>query len=362
MIERASIRFYNIKQCGLFKPRARSCTMGNFNEVANNISNWAALPKRLINNTCTYEVNENFDQEFLETYLVYCHKEAASGDFMLCFWNRTHASGDSVYALDAGAQLSDVTEHTFHQGKLPESSIPGYATYFWLIPSKSAMATITFGSPRSGMNAFSYWLESFYRTESRYAEFDKKNQFIGYRAVDGSIYKDLEPRFTKQLYSNPSKRDLIESNRQHIKGLIRRINLNRADVDDNNMLEKLKNYVGITSDTKLLEHEVSLKYEFTYTPSEKELAQIFFDYESSVTKSNWEDVGFVFPENNNFGANKTEWLSKSFAKIKIPLDIDWVLAGQLINGTTLLNSIRLQRAELLSLLYAKPAQILNKTA
>ncbi|MCG9649317.1 hypothetical protein L1D24_12150 [Vibrio brasiliensis] len=350
MSERASIRFYDVKHCGLYKPRGRHCTLGSFSEILHNIYNWAREPGRLILNTCSYEVNEEFDQEFLETYLVSAQLHAENGDYLFCFWNRTHATGDSVYALDASAQLTNVSENVFHQGNLPASSIPGFATYFWFIPSRSVMATITFGNPRSGMNAFSYWLESFFRTESRYASFDQDCQFKGYLAADGTIHEDLEPRFTKQLYRNPSKRELILSNCNHIRGLTRRINLERSQITDKDLLDRLKCKVGISTDTEVDKHDISLKYEFSYTPTENEIREIFDAYESSNSRSNWEDVGFIFPDNNGFGAEKTEWLSKSFAKIKLVIDIEWVLTGQLVRGEILLQTLSIHRADLLNLL------------
>lgn len=350
MSERASIRFYDVKHCGLYKPRARSSTLGSFNEILHNIYNWANEPGRLVLNTCSYEVDEDFDQEFLETYLVSAQKCNDTGDYLFSFWNRTHSGGDSVYALDADTQLTNVSERTFHQGNLPDSSIPGYATYFWFTPSRSVMATITFGNPRSGMNAFSYWLENFFRTESRYATFDSTDLFTGYKGTDGTIHNDLEPRFHKQLYSKPSKKALILANHESIKGIIRRINLDRGQVADKGLLDGLKSRVGITTETEIHDHEISLKYEFSYTPTEAEVQDMFVTYEASSSRSKWEDVGFVFPEQNGFGANKTEWLSKSFAKIKLEIDIEWVLTGQLVKGSVLLQTLRSHRDDLINLL------------
>lgn len=350
MSEKASIRFYDVKQCGLYKPRARNCTLGSYNEILHNVYNWAGEQGRLVLNTCTYEVNESFDQEFLETYLVSAKKQSDTGDYLFCFWNRTHSDGNSVYALDAGTQLTNISEQTFHQGNLPESSIPGFATYFWFIPSKSVMATITFGNPRSGMNAFSYWLENFFRTESRYASFDANDQFSGYLGPDNSIYNDLEPRFVKHLFRNPSKRQLILSNWQSIRGIVRRVNLSRGQIADKGLLDTLKNKVGITTNTEIDAHDVSLKYEFSYTPTEDEVNEMFTTYETSASRSNWEDVGFIFSEGNTFGAAKTEWLSKSFAKIKLEIDIEWVLVGQLVRSDILLQTLNSHRIELLNLL------------
>jgi hypothetical protein len=350
MIERASIRFYSVKHCGLYKPHARNCTLGSFSQILDNIYNWALAPGRLIQNTCTYEVNEDFDMEFLETYLVSAKKCATNGDMLFSFWNRTHASGSSVYALDAAAQLDNVSEDVFHQGNLPESSIPGFATYFLFMPSKSVMATITFGNPRSGMSAFSYWLENFLKTESRYVHFDASDQFSGYRCANGTIYNDLEPRFIKSLYKNPSKRNMILANRENIRGIVRRINLDRAQPSELDVFDRLRSLFGASGITELNDHEVSLKYELSYTPSATELDEIISAYDNSLNRTNWEDVGLLFPDNNSFGANGTEWLSKSFAKTKIAIEVDWVLTGQLINGNVLLASIGFHRQDLLELL------------
>lgn len=350
MLEQASIRFYEIKHCGLYRQFARSSTLGCFSDVINNIHNWASAEDRLIQSTCTYEVNEDSDMDFLETYLLSSKKCSSTGDILLTFWNRTHSSGDSVYALDAAAKVDNLSSDKFHHGDLPATSIPGFATYFWFVPYNSVMATITFGSPRSGMKALTYWIESFLRTESRYASFNNLDEFTGYKAADGSIHLDLVPKFVKCLYKNPAKKNMIISNRESIKGLTRRISLDRSQLSDQTIFDKLKKRIGINTTPEVNTHEIALKYEFDYTPTASELNEIISTYENSETKSNWEDVGFLFSQNNAFGASPKEWLSKSYAKTKQAIDIKWLLAGQLVNSEALSVSFQTQRQELLRLL------------
>ena len=350
MVEKASIRFHKVKHCGIYRERARTPEMGSFTEVINNIFNWSNSDQRLIQNTCTYEVSPDFDMEFLETYLVSIKHDNVTGDYFGAMWNKTHESGDSVYALDPSTAVDNLSARALHKGNLPAQSIPGYATYFWFIPSQNSLATITFGTPRTGMKPFSYWLESFLKTESRYVRFDQSDMFLGYAQGTNSPNPDLVPRFTRTLHKNPAKRDLIIQNRDQIRGIIRRISLDRSQASHDGTIDKLLSLVGITSKDNSMPHEIPLSYELNYRPSESELTRIISDYENGVDNGSWQDVGFKFPQNNTFGADEKEWLSKSYAKSKINIDVEWVVPGQLLDMENLKASINSRRSELISLL------------
>lgn len=352
MIEKASVRFHKIKSCGLYRERARKPELGSFTEIVNNIYNWSNSQGRLIQNTCTYEVNEDSDMDFLETYLVSMKHDSISGDYFIAMWNKTHDSGDSVYALDASATIDNVNEQALYKGNLPSHSIPGFATYFWLMPSQNTIATITFGTPRTGMKPFSHWLESFIKTESRYVKFDDNDQFIGYAVGDNKPNAELVPRFTRTLHKNPAKRDLILQSRDQIRGVIRRIKLDRAQPIHEGTVDKLLSLIGIANRNEHMPHEIPLTYELNYTPSEAELNGIIDNYESGQGNGSWEDVGFKFPQNNVFGADEKEWLSKSYCKGKISIDVEWVVIGQLLDMLNLKTSINSRREELMNLLPA----------
>jgi hypothetical protein len=350
MIEKASIRFHQVKSCGLYRARSRTPEIGSFTEIINNIYNWSNTGGRLIQNTCTYEVNEDFDMDFLETYLVSMEHDPTSGNYFIAIWNRTHESGDSVYGLDPTTTVGNVNERALHGSNLPAQSIPGYATYFWIIPSKNTIATITFGTPRTGMKSFSHWLKSFIKTESRYVRFDDNDQFIGYAEGSNQPNSELEPRFKRTLHKNPAKRDLIIRNRGYIRGVVRRINLDRAQPTHVGTVDKLLSLIGITNSNEQMPHEIPLTYELNYTPSEAELDLIITTYEAGLDDGSWEDIGFKFPQKNVFGADEKEWLSKSYSKGKISIDVEWVVLGQLLDMDNLRVSINSRRKELIALL------------
>jgi len=322
--------------------------MGSFSEIANNIQNWSNTKGKLIQNTCTYEVNEDFDMDFLETYLVAMKHDAETGDYFLAMWNRTHESGDSVYALNPNTTIDDIGEGALHKGDLPAHSIPGFATYFWLMPSKNTVATITFGTPRTGIKQFSYWLENFIRTESRYVRFDN-DEFLGYANGDNPPNSELIPRFARTLHKNPAKKDLIINNRDEIRGVIRRVTLARSQIAHEETLGHLTRLFGSKS-KELIPHEIPLTYELGYTPSKVELDRIIEAYEEGSGTGNWEDVGFKFSQTNKFGADEKEWLSKSFSKGKMSIDLEWVVSGQLINMDSLKTQVRARRDEFIALL------------
>ncbi|WP_138518301.1 hypothetical protein [Limnobacter alexandrii] len=348
MIETASLRFHKVKHCGLYKQLGRKAEFGSFKEIVENVKNWSSHSNRLVHNTCTYEVSADADMDFLETYLVSAKHESSTGDYVFATWNRTHNSGDSVYGLDPSTAVDSVSKGALHKGNLPAKSIPGYASYFWLIPSSNTIATITFGVPRTGMKPFAYWLESFIRAESRYVRFDKEDKFLGYAAGTSAPNPDLHPRFERSLHRNLPKRDIIIKYRSHITGVVRRINLTRTKAAHLTVLEKLGSLMGVSSQTSN-QIDVPLTYELKYTPSEADLDAIIKAYEGDSSTSNWEDVGFKFPASNAFGANQIEWLSKSYAKGQASIDVAWVVPGQLLDMQVLLNTLTKRRSELVAL-------------
>lgn len=350
MSETASIRFQKVKNCGIYKRKARNASLGSFHDISNNIFNWSNSGSRPIQNTCTYEVHSAWEMEFLETYIVSIKNDTNTGDYFIAMWNRTHDAGDSVYALNPSATVDNISTSTFHRGNLPPDSIPGFATYFWLIPNKNTMATITFGTPRTGMSAFSYWLENFILTESRYTRFDSNNNFLGFASGSNTPNPNLEPRFKREMHRNPAKLDLIRSHRQQITGLVRRINLSRTQQVHESTLDRLARLAGLNQNSPNIPTETQLSYELSFTPSEAELEELIQPFEENIPQNGWEDVGIKFSQSNLFGASKIEWLSKSYAKSQINLDVDWIIHGQLLDMDDLKNKILGRREELIALI------------
>lgn len=343
--ETISVRAYSVKQCGLYKLHARRATLGDFEGVLGNVTNWVNAAGRLVNNTCTYSVDSDSSLEFLETYIMRALRHDQTGDYFITCWNRTHQSGDSVYGLDPAATTAAQSVANFHSSNMPNNAIPGYATYFWMVPSRNLMLTITFGTPRNGMQAFSYWLERFISTRSRYV---KRNgvEIIGHAGEDDVVHPDLVARFKKNLKVNPSKVDLIRRNREHIRAMVRKIRLNRADVEERSTIFKM---IGMRN--QVVQTTVDLAYQVNHTPTEEELNEIIASYEAEHGSNAWEDVGFVFPQSNNFGAERKEWLGKSYAKLKFDIDVDWLLAGELVNTDHFAARLVERRNHILSIIH-----------
>lgn len=346
-MESVNLRFHHVKHCGLYKRHARTAEFGSFSEIIDNVHTWSSHGGRQIQNTCTYEVSPDSQLDFLETYLVSIKHDSSTGDYVLATWNRTHESGDSVYGLDPSATVDSVSKSALHKGNLPAQMIPGYASYFWVIPSMHTIATITTGTPRTGMKPFSHWLESFIKTESRYPRF-RDGEFIGYANQSGVPNPELHVRFERSLHRNLPKRDIIVKYRPHITGVIRRINLIRTKANHSTVLNQLGALIGLGVQTSVTV-DVPLTYKLRYTPSETDLKEIIQSYDADEGKSGWEDVGFEFPASNTFGADEIEWLSKSYAKGKASLNLQWVVPNQLLDMNSLLTTLKKRRAELIQL-------------
>lgn len=347
MSKNASILFNKITHCGLFKPMAKRSTLSSYDQLLDNMHKWVNSKDMQIINTCTYNPNSS-NKEFLETYVAHLSKDNDTGDYFLVLWNRTHESGDSVYALDPTTKTKKITTSSFKSGNLPANHIPGFATYFWIIPSKMSFATITFGTTRTGTPSLQHWINNFYKHESRWAHYNDKDKFIGYKNPNANedLNTELEPRFKYIRFINPAKYKLITKNFTSIIGTKQKVVLNRKELLDEGCIKSLFNKAGVGTGYTSRDSSVHLTYDIDIIPTKEKIAELILQAEEK--DHSWEDIGFKFPKKNNFGADEVEWLGKSYAKTRFEVNAEWIIENQLVDFEDLKLELNNARKRLIS--------------
>ncbi|BBO72699.1 hypothetical protein DSCW_01160 [Desulfosarcina widdelii] len=339
MIEEARITFYEIERCGYYRYNHDEPEFGSVLDVMSQLHDWVKQDDCVLGETCTYKVEEG--ESVYHTYCFDLVKGNPTNDFLLTTWNEVPSVNGQIAAVNA-------TEHvgaaTVNLSEIAEGHIPGYATYFWIIPERKIFATICFHNALNGHQNFKKYMKEYIAKFTSYVvaeEDEDQTNIIGYAQNPGEQAQNYLPSFNSRLFRLPSKLEYLRNNHQFIKKIIRKNKLN-PDVQENlSFWEWMLRNIGI-ADPEPLENEIRIRYEFNRTPSIEELNTIIHQYYEDHD-SKWDDVGFHLE-----GEDAPIWLSHSVAKNKFDLDIEKDNA-EIINANSLLAAICQNRQNILNL-------------
>ncbi|MGP3174459.1 hypothetical protein ACTVOO_14335 [Serratia bockelmannii] len=314
--EIATITFYKIHKCGYYLYGSDVVAFGDCLELLTDLHGWAA-GKRL-KETKTYEAND----DVLPAYLLDVKR---SGDnFVLLLWNEVPSTDQSVPSVEEDAQFG--TGPAVILNAIQEGSIPGFATYFWFVPSKGLVASIKLNHTVTGQRAMQCYLHNFLKQSSNRVmaesveKADGSYEVVvkGYKAnpADDHLPKKRHfPQFVTGLVKNPGKHDIIRQNANNIAKVEKIVELDIAKADELSLWQKLLINMQISQPQN---PGVSTKIRYEISP-EIDLADIdgmIADWNAN-NDTNSCDYGFVFK-----GDPKMYWLSRSLARTKFPLELE----------------------------------------
>lgn len=348
----AAFTAYRVKYCGIAVEKQHGVKLGNFKEIFENIYTWfKQKPEMLLEDLCTYGVNQDWHESFRETYLLNIVKEENTGDYLLVFWNRTRDNGSSIYGLSNNVKVSELEKNTksIEGSKLGDAFVPGFATYYWVMPSEGIYVPILFAGSKSNQPAFHAWVHGFIQNESRYAIFEN-SEFRGYlinsmpqHDIDGKM---LVPKFSSYVLHSVAKHDLIRRNRNKIKGIERRTTLKRMVEDQQNWF---KNFLGAPSATLV---DTPLRFQAILIPSADELDEILNE---NYTDRKTHSVAILFPANTP-GLKEREWLDETLLRVKYNIKVDWVTFDALATANSIMREVSKLRISFLKELSVEVGQ------
>lgn len=338
MIEEAAINFYRVNRCGYYQHGEFSPEFSGLSDALAELITWVKAGDKTLGETCTYSIEEG--EEGLHTYCFDIAKFDNADEYLITTWNENPSSQGNFASVDATAKVG---EANVELTEIPEQHIPGFATYFWLIPDRNILATIRFHQRVNGHQNFCRYMKEFMAKWTSYvvtAEDEDADHFIvGYRENTAEESQHLNPMFKSQLLKKPGKIDYLRGNLNQITTIHRKNLLNPQSNVDASLMSRMLMKIGL-QDPPSMDHSVKVKYEFHHTPDEAEFDSIVSEWDDDHD-SKWDDVGFVLK-----GDSTLHWLSHSLAKKEVELDIDRENA-EIISTESLIQAIQEKRRAIL---------------
>lgn len=314
--ETAVITFYNINKCGFYRYGADQAAFGDCLELLTDLNGWAT--GKTLKETKTYEAND----EVLPAYLL-DFKE--SGDnIVLLLWNEVPSTEQNVSSVAGTAHFG--AGPTVILNPIQAGSIPGFATYFWFIPSKGLVASIKLNHALTGQKAMQSYLHNFLKKSSKRALVERVEKedgsfeivVKGYKAHpdDATLPKKRHyPQFVTGLVKNPGKHDIIRQNVNNITKIEKVIELDVSIPDQLDLWQRFLVSMHI-SGPQTATVSTKVRYELSPDVDLAEVDEMIAEWNANPV-ANTCDYGFEFK-----GDSKTYWLSRSLARTKFALNLD----------------------------------------
>lgn len=345
MLQDISIWVYEINRCGYYSYRGaegRPPLFGGVTTTLAALESW--VDGKLLGQTATYGANEG--DEVAESYLLDIH-HGAHGDYLVGIWNRLPGNRHHVSSVGigdvVGAASAEVTE-------IDRDRIPGFATYFWVIPAENRVAAIGLKHLSHGLINFGNYLTGFLKFVNPdhvvLGDEGLNNELVinGYRAApDADVHPvGIRPTFNIKSIPRGGDLDYLRQNVAAISKVMCKTVISTMEPAQRNWLQSMLDVARIAKAPAPNVLDAPIRVEFPITLTLDELNASILEWEEDISDSSENDLGFRL----NDGQKK--WLRKSHARDNKRLDVEWV-DDELINLAALLGQLQVHRAEILAL-------------
>lgn len=342
---KANVTFYKVEKCGFYKYRGKTPEFGNLAEFFNELIAWTKGKGFLL--TKLQNVDDHSD---LPVYVLDA-VQGSTGDFVLTLWNGlSDGDDDAVASIDSSHKVGQPLQ--VHSNPIKTGSVAGYPSYFWIIPQRGVVATVTV-RPGAGRLPMIKYINTFIATRSQYLvvgpnkEGVKKAAYapLGGACMASNRVSNVFPRFDMKTFMK-SKGDLsvIHANYDDIASTVIKADIDAATVQKKNRLLSMVSFLEPkTSKKGQVSKRQKIKLELGYRPSLEELQEIENKF-SDGGVSSWEDMGFKIKGKGD----KTFWIKSSIAKGVLDMKDPKAVTGSVIEADVLLKELTENRALLLS--------------
>ena len=342
MVEEMRITFYRARQCGYYQYASADPAFGNMADLLSEVHSWAQ-DKELAQ---TRIGAASGDGERTPIYLSEVRE--ADGSYLITAWNEVPATSDGfVASAPAKARVGQVR---VVKNKVEKGTIPGFPTFFWLLPSAGLLATLRFELAISGQQAMQEYLEQFLATQSMHAvvqsdgdDSDDLHTVWAYRAhKKATPTTRVAPRFRTKLVTRPGEIELLKKRVDQIRRVHRRAELQLKDTADRKWWQEAVGFLQVKPAVQ--PKKARLRASMSVTLTSAELKTLIKDWEEENGGSEWSDCGFQLK-----GENEIHWLSGTRASGEFKVDVTRNPENGQIDTSKLLTTVQRMRSELLSL-------------
>ncbi|MDT8852979.1 hypothetical protein RN053_20940 [Pantoea dispersa] len=307
--EHATVTFYKINKCGFYRYGEDNVAFGSTKIMLSDLANWAKGK--------TLKQTKNFigNDDVLPAYLI---DSRQSGDnFLVVLWNEVPSSDGKVPSVSENTRFGSLAKAILND--IEKGSIPGFATYFWFIPSMNLVATIKLKHAFTGQKSMQLYLKTFLKQSCSYVVSDIVENDEGKHDVVIKGYSSVQygkeltkkkhyPYFETGIIKNPGKHDIIKQNYNNISKIEKIIELDVANKEHMDIWQKLLVFTNI-SKRQNADVSTKIRYELSPDVSLKDVKSMIADWNENGVNDGC-DYGFTFK-----GSSKVYWLSRSLARV-----------------------------------------------
>jgi hypothetical protein len=329
--EEVTVRFYNIERSGYYKRVAEETNhdLCDTFELFDDLKRWVT-GKTLEETKTSSALPRNSS---LPTYCLGVEK-SKDDHFLITTWNEIQSTDGQIASISKTQKIDDIKD--VEMTPLPDDNIPGYSTYFWIIPEDNVLATVRFKHLEVGHERLNIYLRGFLTAFSKYtikvqSPKDKtKYEIQGYGESKDDYDSKRHPYFRSKLIRKAGPTDYIIKNANNISKMIRKKVLEHQVSEDKIFIaDAFKNLFGIKN--KKLKEPLVVKYEMNYIPTEDETKNIIKEWQNQHDET-WDDIGFNFKGEGS----STHWLSNEIPTHTFKMSIDR-LDDELVQSKKLLD-------------------------
>lgn len=335
--ETANFSFYNITQCGYYARGEDEPRFGSIQEALEDLQNWSN-GKKLIE-TKVSEVEDSDTSG--NTYLL--DIQVKQNTWLITTWNETASTNGRVASVQAE---SDVGNATVHMNSIVEGSIPGYATYFWVIPDRRVFASVRFNHPYTAQKPFRAYINKFMECFGRHVVVgmetsDSDYPIMGYSNTQEDDPQHYYPRFFTELFKKPGKKQFLIDNVNNITKVIRKEELDLSQTETLTIWQKLIRQAHL-SNPQTLPIRPRITYDIPFNPTVGDIENMFAAWEDEA-HSSWDDFGVKMR-----GSQEIYWVSHALARMEFELDIERI-NEEVVSATSLIDAALQNKQQILAI-------------
>jgi hypothetical protein len=340
-VEDVRVTFYTISRCGFYPWGMENPIFGGINDTFNQLEKWGSNSELSL----TKLLDPAPDDDELPVYLLGI--QPSDTDYVFALWNEVPSADGAFTSVSMN---SIVGAPQLHLNALTAGTIPGYATYFWVVPDQGVIASIRPMGNTSGLKAMEGYVKKFLMLKSKYA-IDGKNEkdeytVVGHTNKGDKVPLNAHPRFHTTTYKKRGRRPYLLENHARISKVIRVGHVTLDKTVDRGILQSFVQFVrGDANQANHITGVRKAKVELEYTPTEAELIAMMEADDADQDGTRWEDLGFELAGD----ANKIIWINKSRASDTFSLEVTRQ-GGDIISLQSLADSLKDSRNHLLKLL------------
>lgn len=312
MVAKVRLLAFDITKCGYYKPGSwRAPALGTIEDLLSDLKTWIGGKELRLTKTFDPAEDGNIPP-------AYCFdlQRSSSGDWLITTWNEVPLMKGGIAIAAGRAKVGSVSVTT---GNVPPGGIPGYPTYFLIMPKEGVLFSVKpYDAMHTGHPGLQEYLSAYVRHHSSYVRTTKgedgEKVIAGYAPPGQLNPLPLHPMFKSRKKRAPGQVQFIRDNRERITKLVGRDMLTIQAAQKRQVAASLFSLLGMSGE-QLPPHEFSFSYEFGFSPSPQQLEDVLVTSEEGTPET--AELGFRirgYP-------NQIFWVDHAFLKLDFELPL-----------------------------------------